>query len=256
VATSGDYNDLINKPTIPAEQIQSDWNQSDTTAKDYIKNKPSNATQSQSGLMSSADKTKLDGIETGAQAHQSPTAAEVKTALHTTTNTEKFLREDGNWVAIDTKTEERIVDNNYVNTHDYVEIDGIKWATTNVGASSVTDIGQRFMWGDPTIRQYKPYNIEDHKLYNSAHTTQYNLYIKYNDYDHKGDLDLIDDAAYINWGGKWRTPGVTEYNSLRNNTNQAWTDDYNGTGAAGVICTDKTDSSKVLFLPATVTNDI
>ena len=37
---SGDYNDLINKPTIPAAQIQSDWNQTNTSAKDYIKNKP------------------------------------------------------------------------------------------------------------------------------------------------------------------------------------------------------------------------
>ena len=64
VATSGSYNDLsdkpsipaaqvnadwnassgvaqiLNKPTIPAAQIQSDWDQSDNTAKDFIKNKP------------------------------------------------------------------------------------------------------------------------------------------------------------------------------------------------------------------------
>lgn len=38
---SGSYNDLTDKPTIPDAQIQSDWNQSDNTAKDYIKNKPS-----------------------------------------------------------------------------------------------------------------------------------------------------------------------------------------------------------------------
>lgn len=40
VATSGSYNDLTNKPTIPAAQIQSDWTQSDNTKKDFIKNKP------------------------------------------------------------------------------------------------------------------------------------------------------------------------------------------------------------------------
>lgn len=40
VATSGDYDDLINKPTIPAAQVQSDWNQSDNTKVDFIKNKP------------------------------------------------------------------------------------------------------------------------------------------------------------------------------------------------------------------------
>lgn len=40
VATSGSYNDLSDRPTIPAAQIQSDWNQTNTSAKDFIKNKP------------------------------------------------------------------------------------------------------------------------------------------------------------------------------------------------------------------------
>ena len=46
---SGSYNDLTDKPTIPAAQIQSDWNQSDNTALDYIKNKPNLATVATSG---------------------------------------------------------------------------------------------------------------------------------------------------------------------------------------------------------------
>lgn len=41
VATSGSYTDLSNKPTIPAAQIQSDWNQTNNVSLDYIKNKPS-----------------------------------------------------------------------------------------------------------------------------------------------------------------------------------------------------------------------
>ena len=40
VATTGDYGDLLNKPTIPSAQIQSDWNQTNSAAVDYIKNKP------------------------------------------------------------------------------------------------------------------------------------------------------------------------------------------------------------------------
>ena len=43
---SWDYNDLLNKPTIPSWQVQSDWNQTTTTAVDYIKNKPWTATSS------------------------------------------------------------------------------------------------------------------------------------------------------------------------------------------------------------------
>ena len=49
VATSGSYNDLVDKPTIPLAQVQSDWNQSITTSVDFIKNKPSLATVATSG---------------------------------------------------------------------------------------------------------------------------------------------------------------------------------------------------------------
>lgn len=41
VATSGSYNDLTNKPKIPAAQVQADWNVTNTSSMAYIKNKPS-----------------------------------------------------------------------------------------------------------------------------------------------------------------------------------------------------------------------
>ena len=40
VAFSGSYDDLDDKPTIPAAQVQSDWDEADTTSKAYIQNKP------------------------------------------------------------------------------------------------------------------------------------------------------------------------------------------------------------------------
>lgn len=40
VATSGSYNDLTDKPTIPAAQVQADWNESNSSSKAFIKNKP------------------------------------------------------------------------------------------------------------------------------------------------------------------------------------------------------------------------
>ena len=97
-ATSGD-GQIANKPTIPAAQIQSDWNQTTTTSLDFIKNKPTIpdaqihadwnqtdadepdfienkptiptipdvATDTEDGLMSGTDKSKLDGIASGAE---------------------------------------------------------------------------------------------------------------------------------------------------------------------------------------------
>ena len=58
VATSGSYNDLSNKPTIPAAQVQSDWNETDSTSKAYIKNKPN--------ITNTVDQT-YDGTSTNAQ---------------------------------------------------------------------------------------------------------------------------------------------------------------------------------------------
>jgi hypothetical protein len=57
VATSGDYDDLSNKPTIPAAQVQSDWTEQDTSSKAYIQNKPSLATVATSGNYSDLNGT-------------------------------------------------------------------------------------------------------------------------------------------------------------------------------------------------------
>ena len=60
---SGDYNDLRNKPTIPAAQIQSDWNQTNNESVDFIKNKPTiPAAQIQSDWNQS-DNSRLDFIK-------------------------------------------------------------------------------------------------------------------------------------------------------------------------------------------------
>lgn len=40
VASTGDYDDLIDKPTIPDAQVQSDWNEADSSLPSYILNKP------------------------------------------------------------------------------------------------------------------------------------------------------------------------------------------------------------------------
>jgi hypothetical protein len=41
VATSGDYTDLINTPTIPAAPVQTDWSEYDSSSLAYLANRPS-----------------------------------------------------------------------------------------------------------------------------------------------------------------------------------------------------------------------
>lgn len=141
--------------------------------------------------------------------------------------------------------------------HDYVEIGGLKWATMNVGANSITDAGLYFQWGDTqgyTADQVgsgegqKYFGWVDYKYGNG--TPDNSGFTKYNSTDGKTVLDTSDDAAQVAWGGSWRMPTVDEFRALGNAVNTAWTADYQGSGVKGLVCTDKTDSSKVLFFPA------
>ena len=157
------------------------------------------------------------------------------------------------------KSEGHIHIDNDLYGHDYVEIGGLKWATMNVGANSITDTGLYFQWGDTqgyTAAQVgsgegqKYFGWTDYKYGNGTSSPGDTGMTKYNSTDGKTVLDLSDDAARANMGGLWRMPTTEEYAALGTATTTAWTTDYQSSGVAGMICTDKTDSSKVLFFPA------
>jgi hypothetical protein len=153
------------------------------------------------------------------------------------------------------------VDNNTVHynpstpptpSHDFVEIGGVKWATMNVGANSVTDGGLYFQWADTqgyTAAQVgtdKQFTLSDYKYYDEISDSM----TKYNDEDGLATIQASDDAVTAAWGGNWRMPTASEWEALGEAVNTAWTVDYQGSGVAGVVLTDKTDSSKTLFFPA------
>jgi len=143
--------------------------------------------------------------------------------------------------------------------HDYVEIGGLKWATMNVGATGVTDYGLYFQWGDTqgyTRSQVgsgsgkKYFGWGDYKYGNGTSSPGDTGITKYNSTDKKIVLEASDDAVVANWGGAWRMPTTEEFVALGSAVNSAWTNSYQGSGVSGLVLTDKTDSSKVLFFPA------
>ena len=91
----------------------------------------------------------------------------------------------------------------------------VKWASCNVGASAPEDLGSVFAWGETSTKSvYSTWNYRFHKRVNDL----YHFTItKYNDVDNKIILDPEDDAAHVNWGGKWRTPTKEEFSELINN---------------------------------------
>lgn len=143
------------------------------------------------------------------------------------------------------------------NGHDYVEIGGLKWATMNIGAENITDYGLYFQWGDIsgyTVSQIgsgegkKYFGWVDYKYCTGAGTSE-SAMTKYNSTDGLTTLETSDDAAVANWGGSWRMPTNTEFQTLGNAVNASWTSDYQGTGIGGLLCTAKNGSGAQLFFP-------
>ena len=107
----------------------------------------------------------------------------------------------------------------------------VLYASWNVGATSETEYGDYFAWGET-----KP------KDNYSSDTYTYG--------DSPSTLDALHDAATVNMGSNWRMPTKEEFQELLDYCEIEWTSNYNGTGVAGRIVWDTYSHSTHLFLPA------
>ncbi len=80
----------------------------------------------------------------------------------------------------------------------------VKWASLNVGASSVEDIGDEYAWGE--IEPRTTYGPENYQYYD----------ITWGEYIDIGeDISGTEyDAAHVKWGGDWRMPTKKEMEEL------------------------------------------
>lgn len=125
---------------------------------------------------------------------------------------------------------------------------GIKWANMNVGATSVTEYGDYFAWGETSPKT--TYDWNTYKWCNGSDDTQ-TKYCNHSEYGYNGFtdgktvLDPEDDAAHVNWGGNWRMPTIAEIQELEANCTWTWTQ-KNGINGYEV----KGKNGNFIFLPA------
>ena len=122
-------------------------------------------------------------------------------------------------------------DKGKINGHEYVDLGlSVKWATCNVGASSPTEYGNYYAWGETSTKN--KYSVKN------SRTRGKDI----------GDIggNLSYDAARANWGGSWRLPTLAEFEELINNCESEWvTQD----GIKGRRFTSKKNGESI-FLPA------
>ena len=127
----------------------------------------------------------------------------------------------------------------------------VKWSSMNLGATSSTEYGDYFAWGETAPKDN--YSWSTYELCNgsSSTLTRYNNSSSYGNVDNKTefkDYDYEDDAARQALGGKWRMPTDEEWTELRTKCTWTWVTDYNGTGINGRLVTATNGNS--IFLPA------
>lgn len=128
----------------------------------------------------------------------------------------------------------------------------VKWANCNVGAMAPEEYGSYFAWAETvsknsfTLGTYKWLDLSS----GSGYVKKYNDKSAYGKVDNKSTLDLEDDAAHVNWGGKWRIPTLAEWQELI--ARCTWTLETRY-GTVGALATGPNGNS--IFLPAAGGND-
>ena len=130
------------------------------------------------------------------------------------------------------------------------------WADCNVGAESPEQGGARFAWGETEPKTYySEFNYKYIRYFEESNTCWYSKYIfnsqwgrRVSEPDGKNRLEPADDAACMNWGGKWRTPTKQEYEELIEKCE--WTVSTVN-GVQGMLVTSKVPgyTSNSIFLP-------
>ena len=139
--------------------------------------------------------------------------------------------------------------------HGYVDLGlSVKWATKNVGASSSSDYGDYFAWGETETKSSYDWDNCFDCLDDTGDS--------WGTYKIGGKTSISPtsgyDTARENWGGTWRMPTIAELEELCNKCDWTWTSQG---GHYGALVTSKTNGNSI-FLPAagwrygTVTDDV
>lgn len=103
--------------------------------------------------------------------------------------------------------------------HEYIDLGlSVYWAIENLGDSLPAKSGDYYAWGETKTKT--DYSWSTYQYGSSSSLT------KYNDVDNKTQLDSLDDAAHVNWGGDWRMPTSKELAELYNKCD--WTREAQG----------------------------
>ena len=104
---------------------------------------------------------------------------------------------------------------NVIDGHEYVDMglpSGTLWATCNIGATSSTDFGDYFAWGETEPKE--EYTDENYKFFEGYKEIPGVAYYMLCTNIGENICGTVYDAARVKWGGRWRLPTFEEVGEL------------------------------------------
>ncbi len=134
------------------------------------------------------------------------------------------------------------------NGYEYIDLglpSGRLWAVHNIGATQPEGVGTFFAWGETESKEI--YDWSTYLWCNGSFDSliKYCSDAAYGTVDNKKMLDLEDDAARANWGGRWRIPNRQDMQELFRECTWIWTTINN---VRGYLVTGP--NANTIFFPA------
>lgn len=135
--------------------------------------------------------------------------------------------------------------------HEFVDLglsSGTLWATCNIGADSVTGLGQYFAWGEVKTKQVYAWSTYKWSVKGDSVMTKYCSSTYCGKVDLKYVLLPTDDVATVLWGSEWCMPTFSDLDELQRDCQWSWQNNYKGSGVNGCLVVGPNGNS--LFFPA------
>ncbi|MBP5419567.1 MAG: hypothetical protein J6Y72_07145 [Bacteroidales bacterium] len=141
----------------------------------------------------------------------------------------------------------------------------VKWASWNVGASSIQEVGNHYAWAESDRKTNFEWGTYKYSNGSASTMTKYCLNGMYGKIDSLSTIqakseddtkvELGDDVAKIEWGDNWRMPTAEEWKELLDNTKAKFYEDTvivtqgNSLHISGYLLRSKVNNNYII-LPA------
>lgn len=137
------------------------------------------------------------------------------------------------------------------NGYEYIDMgSGTLWAAHNVGANSITEVGNYYAWAEYYPKDEYSWDTYLYSAHKNGGPDELTKYCFLPEYGYNGFVDYLttinnNNTTALNWDGKWQFPTKADFDLLLENS--IVTVNHDSLGTKGVKFTSKVNGNKLFF---------